>query len=113
MKVRQIPDSPDVEIGQLENSFPVHTDQNGYYFYNLLGKIKMPENEPESFFDYYTVKDEDQWPNIAWNVYNDVKLWWLVTLANKVTNPTVAPKAGTKIRVYKVDIAREIVTQIQ
>jgi hypothetical protein len=113
MKVVQIPEAPTVTLGQLENAFQVHEDPNGFYFYNLLEKVHMPEDEPDSYFDYYIVKDEDQWPTIAYAVYGDVKLWWLVTLANRITNPTVAPAIGAKIRIYKVDIAREIIKQIQ
>lgn len=103
----------ELDIGLLENALSIHKDRDGNWFYNLLEKVRMPEQEPESYFDYYTVKDEDQWPNISYAVYGDVKLWWLVLLANKITNPLQQPVAGSKLKIYKRDIARTIIGQIQ
>lgn len=97
--------------GNLENLFSVHTDSNGYYYYNLMERIVLPEL-PSSYFQSYTVKYEDMWPTIAYQVYGDIRLWWLITLANNITNPTQLPEPGTTIKVFTVDAARTIISQL-
>jgi hypothetical protein len=96
----------------IENIFTVYQDENNQYYYNLLNTIQFPDNLPESFFITYTIKYGDTWPLISYKMYGDIKLWWIITLANNIINPTTNLVPSTQLKIPKITLVKEILTQI-
>jgi hypothetical protein len=97
---------------RFENALNVYQDENKKYFYNLLQSIQFPDNLPDVLFDSYTIKYGDTWPLISYKAYNDTKLWWVITYANNIINPIESLKPNNEIKIPKLSIVKEIVTQI-
>jgi len=84
-----------------ENIFDIYNDENGFYYYNLLKKVDFPLDLDASVFDYYLTKPIDTYPNISYNFYGSVVLWWIIVAANNIDNPMEQPKAGTLLKIIK------------
>lgn len=112
MYQNNISELPRLKDENYENIFNVYLDENNFYFYNLLQTIHFPQNLPGSFFETYDVKPNDTWPLISYKKYNNIKLWWIIALANGVTNPIDFLTNGKTIRVPKPGVVTEILTQI-
>jgi hypothetical protein len=112
MRQNNIKDLPRLKDENYENIFNVYTDDNDFYYYNLLQTIHFPQDLPDSFFETYDVKFNDTWPLISYKKYNSIKLWWLIALANGVVNPINFLTPGKTIKVPKPQVATEILTQI-
>lgn len=107
-----ITELPRLKNENLENIFKVYQDENDFYFYNLLQTIHFPQNLPDSYFIQYNVTYGDTWPYISYKVYNDIKLWWVITLANNIVNPTQPLEPGSILKIPNIEIVSEILTQI-
>ena len=103
-----------VPFSNLENIFNVYQEDNvdEKYFYNLLRTVNIPEDLDGQYYDLYTVKTGDIWPNLAWKFYKNVDLWWLICVTNQVQNATEAPKAGKNIKIIKSVYVTEILNQL-
>jgi LysM repeat protein len=112
MNQNKINDLPRLENENYENIFNVYLDENNRYFYNLLQTINLPTNLPKGYYDYYDVKNSDTWPLISYKAYQTPNLWWLIVAANNILNPVIQPEQGTKIKILKTSIARNILTEI-
>lgn len=73
-------------------------------------------NEAYSF-DVYITQDGDDWDKIAYKLYNDEHLWWLVLLSNGIQNPFLALdylyKPGNEIRVLKEEYLQHILVKLE
>lgn len=81
-----------------ENIFSVYKE-NEQYYYNLLNTINFPlssELDP-SLYTLYTITAHDIWPLISYKQYGTIQLWWIICVANNISNPLVMPKPGTRI----------------
>ncbi len=96
-----------------ENLFKVYGTTDGDYFYNILRKVNIPDEVDSRFFFNYTVKPGDTWTLLAHNVYSDVKLWWIICVANNIQNPLLFPEPGTVLRIFTPDITQNILTTIK
>lgn len=112
MYQNDIKELPRLKSNNYENIFNVEQTEDGFYFYNLLQTLHFPENLPEVYFTDYTIVPRDTWPVISFKAYNDIKLWWIITHANQIINPTQLPPVGTQIKIPKPEIVSEILTQI-
>jgi len=107
-----IEELPRLEEENMENIFSIYQDENSYYYYNLLQTIHFPQNLPSNYFNTYNVKYGDTWPYISYKIYNNIRLWWVIVLANNISNPTKQPAPGTSIKIPTVEVVSEILTQI-
>jgi hypothetical protein len=57
-------------------------DDKVFYYYNILKKIDFPEISPE-FLGTYTPKSRMPMTTISFNIYQDIKSWWIIYLLNK------------------------------
>lgn len=112
MYQNKIKDLPKLNIENLENIFQVYTDENNYYYYNLLQTVNIPQNLPLGYFNDYTVKYNDTWPLVSYKAYGTPNLWWVITSVNNIINPTVQPEQGTIIKTLKTSLVRNILTEI-
>lgn len=112
MKQNQIKDLPKLDIENLENMFNVYQDQDGMYFYNLLQTIVFPQNLPLSLFTSYVISYGDSWPFVSHKTLNTPNLWWVILLANNILDPTKLPENGTTIKIPRIEVVKEILSQI-
>jgi nucleoid-associated protein YgaU len=107
-----ISELPRLKVENLENIFKVYQDEGDLYFYNLLETIHFPQDLPDSYFIQYNVTYGDTWPFISYKVYGDTRLWWAITMANNIINPTLPLEPGTLLKIPNVEVISEILTQI-
>lgn len=112
MYQNEIKDLARLKTENMENIFNIHQDENSLYFYNLLQTIHFPQNLPDSYFQPYNITHGDTWPYISFKVYGEIKLWWIITLANNVINPVQPLVAGNILKIPNVEVVSEILTQI-
>jgi nucleoid-associated protein YgaU len=108
-KIKELPRLKDENY---ENIFKLYQNEDGQYFYNLLQTLHFPDNLPTSFFNQYTIEYGDTLPFIAYKVYNNIRLWWVITHANNILNPTSKLEPGTILKIPKTEIVSAILTQI-
>ena len=112
MKQNQIKELSRLDTENLENIFSVYQNQDGMYFYNLLQTVVFPQDLPNSLFDIYTAVYGDTWPYVSFKTLNSPNLWWVILLANNISNPTKPIVYGEQIKIPKIEVVREILTQI-
>ena len=103
---------PNLTQDRYENIFNVYNDDNGYYYYNLLQSVVLPQNLPESFFISYTTVPGDTLPFISYKLFNTINLWWIICIANNITNPIDPIDSGLLLKIPNTNIVREILKQI-
>ena len=64
-------------------------------------------------FDIYTVKDEDWWDQISFNVYGTPYFWWVIAALNDIENPFETLEPGQKLMIVKVDYIPTIMKDIK
>lgn len=62
--------------------FQASTDDKNFYFYNILKKIEFPVIDSQ-YLEYYNVKSRSPLTTISYNIYGDIKSWWIFYLLNK------------------------------
>lgn len=113
MKITDVkPLTVEITSENYENIFNVYTDENDFYYFNLLKKIDFPDDLDSEVYDYYQTVPIDTYPNIAYQFYKNVKLWWLICAANHIDNPMEQPKAGTLLKIIKPFYVQTILTRI-
>jgi nucleoid-associated protein YgaU len=112
MYQNEIRELPRLKNENYENIFSVYQDNDNRYFYNLLQTLHFPENLPDSYFNSYTTGYNDTLPVISFRVYGDIRLWWVITHANKIVNPTAKISPGIILKIPKPEIVTEILTQL-
>lgn len=81
-----IPDLSTLDLGHYERIFKLYVTQNNgkdFYFYNILKRITMPENIDSSILSVYRTRSSLPLTIISYNIYGDIRLWWLILLINK------------------------------
>ena len=114
MKRNDIPDiSEKIFFQNYENLFNVYQTDSGDYYYNISRKINLPDEISTSYCTQYIVEYGDTWTGLAYKFYNDVKLWWIICIANRVMNPCVMPESGFVINILSKDIVQDILSTIR
>lgn len=75
-----------LDLSSYERLFKLYTTTNRdkeFYFYNILKKISVPDNIDDEYISYYAVKADSPMTIISWNIYEDIKLWWLIYILNE------------------------------
>jgi hypothetical protein len=112
MKQNEINELSRLDAENLENVFNVYQNENGMYFYNLLQSVIFPQNLPNNLFDTYISVYGDTWPYISFKTLNSPNLWWIILLANSISNPLEPIVNGQPIKIPRMEVVREILTQI-
>jgi nucleoid-associated protein YgaU len=111
MNQNQIRELPKLETEQLENIFNVHQTEKGYYYYNLIETVSLPESLPPSFFTSYNIAPADTWPYISYKVFKNPNVWWLILLINKIQNPLLPLPIGETILIPTPSVAQMILAE--
>lgn len=112
MYQNQIKELPRLKNENYENIFNIFQDKDEKYFYNLLQTVHFPDNLPNGYFDNYTTGYDETLPVIAYRVYGDIRLWWVITHANNIIDPTKKISPGIGLKIPKIQIVTEILTQL-
>lgn len=62
--------------------FEQSKDDKDFYTYNILKKIDFPEIDDE-FIGFYTPNKKLAMTTVSYNIYGDIKSWWIIYLLNK------------------------------
>lgn len=62
--------------------FKASVDDKNFYYYNILKKIDFPTIDSR-YIEYYEVKTRLPMTTISYNIYGDIKSWWILYLLNK------------------------------
>lgn len=113
MKRNDIPDvQSKIFFQNYENLFNVYTNGSDYY-YNILRKVNIPSEVSSAYSDDYIVEHGDTWTGLAYKFYNDVKLWWIICIANNIQNPMSFPEPGVVLNILKEETVRYILSLIR
>lgn len=95
-----------------ENIFNIYTDENDFYYFDILKKVDFPEDLDPAVYDYYMTVGDETYPYIAYKAYKNVKLWWLICAVNEIDDPTEQPRAGTLLKLIKPDYVKLVLAKI-
>lgn len=113
MKITDIKNLPqDVTSENYENIFNVYTDENAFYYFNLLKKVDFPDDLNSDIYDWYQTQPIDTYPNISYRFYKSVTLWWIICAANHIDDPTKQPEAGVLLKIIKPFYIKNILARI-
>jgi hypothetical protein len=113
MKITDIKNKTiDITSANYENIFNVYTDENGFYYFDLLKKVDFPENLDPTVYDYYETVGTETYPNMAFKFYKNVTLWWIICAANHIDNPVEQPPAGVMLKIIKPEYVKNILSKI-
>ena len=113
MKITDIKDKiVTITSENYENIFNIFTDENDFYYYNLLKKVDFPDDLDPLVYDWYQCKGGETYPNIAFNYYGSVVLWWIIVAANHIDDPLSQPEAGTLLKIIRTPYVKTILTKI-
>jgi hypothetical protein len=114
MKRNNIPDiSTKIFFQNYENLFNVYPTAGGEYFYNITRKVNISSDISSEYCTQHVVEHGDTWTFLAYKFYNDVKLWWIICLANEIQNPCLMPTPGFAINILNVGVVQEILTAMR
>lgn len=89
-----------IELGQYQNTVPslsalsikdyerifkvfkASTDDKEFFYYNILKKIDFPVIDSQ-YIRYYDVQTRLPMTTVSYNIYGDIKSWWILYLLNK------------------------------
>lgn len=106
-----------LDLENYERIFKIYTTgdkDKQFYFYNILKKITLPENIDSNIIDFYNVSSPLPLTIISHNIYNDIRLWWLIFILNSSTigkNIFVVP-GGTQLKFIKSQYLPIVFNQI-
>jgi hypothetical protein len=114
MKQNKIQDStvPTLNSYAYENLFNVY-EEDGYYYYNLLKNIKLPDDLGPSFYSLTRPYPGELLPQISYRVYKEVNLWWAIALANNINNPLEKLNPETPLKILTPSLINNIISTIR
>jgi hypothetical protein len=102
-----------LELYRYENIFRLYKEpKNGYFYYNILKKIKIPDDINEQIFDFVKLPQGMPLTTLSFRIYGTTYLWWLILVVNNVTNPMSIP-AGERIRFVKKAFIKTVLENIK
>lgn len=95
----------------MANIFNAYED-NGVQFFNLYNTIFIdPDIDPVLYTTHF-YSPTDDWYSLSNKYYKTPKLWWVILIANQISNPFEDLMAGTKLKILNTTVLSEIITQI-
>jgi hypothetical protein len=91
----------------------INENSDAYIFYNILNKPTLPDDVDDSIFDYYLVEFPIPLTTLSYNIYNNIHLWWLIMIVNKIQNPVLNIESGSVIKIVKPEYLNEFLTSIK
>ncbi len=109
-----IDELPELELYRYENIFKVYeTGEKNFFFYNILKKIKLPDDLSNNFFDFLVLNKNTPLTTISYEIYGTTYLWWLILIVNNIDNPVKSLPVGKKIRYVKTNFIKDVLDSIK
>lgn len=91
--------------------FEQSVNDKDFYVYNILNKIEFPEIDAQ-YVEYYTTPAKLALTIVSYNIYQDIKSWWIIYLLNKdkFTGAPFYLESGTQVK-YILDPIRVLIYQ--
>jgi len=106
-----------LDLQHYERIFKVFNESinnKSFYYYNILRKISLPDNIDPAFTAIYEVKTSLPLTIISYNIYKDIRLWWIILLFNRqaiADNIFIVPGA-VKLKYIKPQFLEAVFMQI-
>jgi len=86
--------------------FVSSVEEKDFYVYNILNKIEFPDIASQ-YIQYYDVQQKTALTILSYQIYEDMKSWWILYLLNKdkFVGAPFYVEPGTQIK-YIVDSVR-------
>lgn len=62
--------------------FKQSVEDKDFYVYNILNKLEFPEID-NKYIEFYTPNSKMALSILSYNIYEDMKSWWIIYLLNK------------------------------
>jgi len=95
--------------------FNILQDDDGNNFLNIFRSFSINEDvmlDIMNFITYETEEDEFS-ENIAYTIYQNVNLWWIIFLSNNIINPFEELGPGQNIKVLRESFIPLIIREIR
>ena len=106
---------PNPEVSY-ENIFRMYetenSNQQNFLYFNLLNSVYLPPELDPNIYYTVTINRIMPWTAISYNEYRSIDLWWLIMLANNITNPVDYPAPGTSLKIIRQDFLPSILDTI-
>ena len=96
-----------------ENIFKVYLNKEGYFFYNILKKIVIPDSIDSSIYYMYRLNRSLPYTAISYNHYKTIDLWWLICIVNNIRNPLALLPSGTTLKIINPSHIPSIIDSIK
>jgi len=85
------------------NMMNIQQDEDGEFMLNIFRNYDLNNTitNNQVYYTSYIMEDKEFSDNIAYNVYNNSEMWWLVCLMNNVINPFEYDEAGKELKILK------------
>lgn len=104
--------SPILNLYDMANIFNAYEDADGVQFYNLFNNVNIDGDIDPSYYDEIYYSSFETWIDLSVKFYNTTYLWWIILLANKITNPLEDIEPGRKLKILKPNIVSYILSQL-
>lgn len=111
------------QINELKNEAPKNSLSNvlnvevvgDNYVYNMMRTLYMLDLDfvESGYFQFYTIKQNETWNSISFNIYGTPKLYWLILKLNDIRDPMFDPVPGTQLRYISEEDALEVIDSIR
>jgi len=96
--INQIPINTSFDKTRYEQIFKLYKivkdANNSYAFFNILNKVVVPTSLNSDLFGIIVLSSKLPWTTLAYKLYKDINLWWLIFITNSPDNIFYA-EAGT------------------
>lgn len=103
---------PDLNKNLFENLFTIYK-QDDLYFYNILRTISFPDELDHKFYFEYTITSPEPLTNLSYKFYGSIELWWVICLANQISNPVEMIPGGTTLKIIRSNYIETIIEKLQ
>ena len=94
--------------------FPIMEDDDGYKFMNIFRSYTMYDSTIQDvlYFDTYEAENDDWWDLIAYKLYQNVGLWWVLCMSNNIVNPFEELEAGKNLKMLYQNFVPQLIKEI-
>ena len=85
------------------------------YWYNIFSTYSISEEikDNDDYITYHDAEDDDWWENIAYQYYDNDKLWWIIALTNDVVNPFEELTPGEQVKLIDGRWLYQIIKEVK
>lgn len=93
--------------------FNIYQDEDGFYFLNIYNNIVIEGDiDPTLYTIHRHDGNVDNWYSLSYRYYGTTQLWWLILIANNISDAFEDIQAGTEIKILKSNVVSDILQQI-